>query len=158
MERQTATYAITLTLYEKYHKGNREEMSLEQLTKHTKAMLESIRRKAKLRQWHYQIITVVSDTHLSKGGIKGGLHIHMALYGNPCFTIATEFRKYWLKKKLGMIITVKKWHSMNWLDYCNKQSLVTFYQSEGVARMTKKQFNEHLSSMVFQERVIAECL
>ncbi|WP_378955815.1 hypothetical protein [Pelosinus sp. sgz500959] len=153
MERETATYAITLTLYEKYHKGNREEMSAEQLTKHTKAMLESIRRKAKLRQWKYQVITVISDTHLSKGGIKGGLHVHMALYGNPCFTIVSEIKKYWIKKKLANVIIFKKWYSMNWLDYCNGQILRKFYQSEGIEKMTEKQLMEHLSSTVFKEGV-----
>jgi len=141
LERKLTAHALTLTLYKKFHKGQRNELSETDVIKLVKALLESLRRKAKLNQWQYQILAVVSDMHLSEGGRKGNLHVHIAVFGIPGYTICDWINRYWSStKQLCKLITEKKWETANWLNYCLNQSLKQFYQAQGMVKVPLKDF------------------
>lgn len=82
-------------------KKRHNEVTHHDLFKAVKAGLESIRRKAKLRKWQYIVYACISNTHLSKGNIKGSWHVHVVFYGSPCNAIAETLKSYWTKHGYG---------------------------------------------------------
>lgn len=102
--KNSCLYSLDLTTknnlksgFKKLHK----DVTREDIQKAVKNALESLRRKAKVRQWGYIAYVSISNIHLSQGGRLGAWHAHVLLYGNPCYTIVEELKRYWTKHHYG---------------------------------------------------------
>lgn len=128
-----------VTGFQKKHK----DITCQELAKAVKNVLESLRRKAKVRGWTYVMYGVVSNFHVSQHR-KGAYHVHLLFYGSPCSAIVDVVRKYWIQHHYGNAVqqSYKKCWDGGKMDYIKKhkemaklhhQEIKDFCQQVGVS-------------------------
>ena len=71
-----------------------EDVTMEQMKVAYRAMMEDLNRTAKAQDWHCIVIGGVSQIDPSNGTYKAP-HIHLLIYGTPCWTVVNHLLSYW---------------------------------------------------------------
>lgn len=107
-------------------KKKHSEVTKEDLERALKNVVESVRRKAKVkkRNWKFCIFAVISNVHLTEQR-KGAWHIHLVLYGSPASRLCREMKSYWTRHGYGNSIQQEMKACWDWkkLRYDIKQWL-----------------------------------
>ena len=103
--KEKVVYSLDLTVKNNTQTGfkcRHKDMECRQLAKAVKALLESLRRKAKAkgRNWDYCVYGVVSNVSVSRCRVSSW-HVHLLFYGSPCSAIVKEAKAYWTSHGYG---------------------------------------------------------
>ena len=103
--KEKAVYSLDLTIKNNTQTGfkcRHEAVGCHEVAKAVKALLESLRRKARAkgREWEYCVYGVVSNVSVSRCRVSP-YHVHLLFYGSPCSVIAKEAKAYWLSHGYG---------------------------------------------------------
>jgi hypothetical protein len=103
--KEKVVYSLDLTVKNNTQTGfkcRHEDVEFRQVAKAVKALLESLRRKAKAkgRTWEYCVYGVVSNVSVSRCRVSC-YHVHLLFYGSPCSVIAKEAKAYWTSHGYG---------------------------------------------------------
>lgn len=126
--KEKVVYSLDLTVKNNLQAGfkcRHEDVECRQLAKAVKALLESLRRKAKAkgRNWDYCVYGVVSNVSVSRCRVSSW-HVHLLFYGSPCSVIAKEAKAYWTSHGYGNSIqqSLKLCKDYGKVDYVLKHS------------------------------------
>lgn len=121
-------YSLDLTVKNNTQTGfkcRHEAVEFQQVVKAVKALLVSLRRKAKAkgRNWDYCVYGVVSNVSVSRCRVSC-YHVHLLFYGSPCSVIAKEAKAYWTSHGYGNSIqqSLKLCKDYGKVDYLLKHS------------------------------------
>lgn len=121
-------YSLDLTVKNNLLTGFRcrhKDVGCPEVSKAVKALLESLRRKARAkgRQWSYCVYGVVSNVSVSRKR-QSAFHVHLLFYGSPCSVIAKEAKKYWTSHHYGNPIqqSLKQCADYGKVDYVLKHA------------------------------------
>lgn len=103
--REKVVYSLDLTIKNNTQTGfkcRHEAVGCHEVAKAVKALLESLRRKARAkgREWEYCVYGVVSNVSVSRCRVSS-YHVHLLFYGSPCSVIAKEAKAYWTSHHYG---------------------------------------------------------
>ena len=103
--KEKVVYSLDLTVKNNTQTGfkcRHEDVGCRELAKAVKALLESLRRKAKAkwRNWEYFVYGVVSNVSVSRCRLSS-YHVHLLFYGSPCSMIVKEAKAYWTSHGYG---------------------------------------------------------
>ncbi len=126
--KEKVVYSLDLTVKNNTQTGfkcRHEDVGCNEVAKAVKAMLDSLRRKAKAkgRNWDYCVYGVVSNVSVSRCRLSS-YHAHLLLYGSPCCTIAQEAKSYWTSRCYGNSIqqSLKRCKDYGKVDYVLKHA------------------------------------
>ena len=124
--KEKAVYSLDLTVKNNTQTGfkcRHEDVGFREMAKAVKALLESLRRKAKAkgRNWKYCVYGVVSNVSVSRCRVSC-YHVHLLFYGSPCSVIVKEAKAYWTSHGYGNSIQqpVKRCKDYGKVDYVLK--------------------------------------
>lgn len=128
--KKKVVYSLDLTVKNNTQTGfkcRHEDVGCRELAKAVKALLESLRRKAKAkgRNWAYFVYGVVSNVSVSRCCVSS-YHVHLLFYGSPCWGIAKEAKAYWTSHHYGNPIqqSLKRCKDYGKVDYVLKHAKV----------------------------------
>lgn len=103
--KEKVVYSLDLTVKNNTQTGfkcRHEAVGCREVSKAVKALLDSLRRKAKAkgRNWDYCVYGVVSNVSVSRCRVSS-YHVHLLFYGYPCSVIAKEAKAYWTSHHYG---------------------------------------------------------
>ena len=103
--KEKVVYSLDLTVKNNTQTGfkcRHEDVEFRQVAKAVKALLESLRRKAKAkgRKREYCVYGVVSNVSVSRCCVSC-YHVHLLFYGSPCSVIVKEAKAYWTSHGYG---------------------------------------------------------
>ena len=103
--REKVVYSLDLTIKNNTQTGfkcRHEDVGCREVSKAVKALLESLRRKARAkgREWEYCVYGVVSNVSVSSCRVSS-FHAHLLFYGSPCSAIVKEAKAYWTAHHYG---------------------------------------------------------
>lgn len=144
-------YSLDLTTKNNLTSGfmkRHEDVTLEDLRQALKNGLESLRRKARTRQWSYIIYCAISNVHQSQGGRLGSWHVHALAYGSPCFSIMQELKGYWTRHHYGNPIQCKqqRCYSGGKVRYVRMQEVAGLFQKVNATPILEGLNLEHNAS------------
>lgn len=146
--KEKVIYSLDLTVKNNTQTGfkcRHEDVECRQLAKAVKALLESLRRKAKVkgRDWDYCVYGVVSNVSVSKCRVSSW-HVHLLFYGSPCCTLAQEAKAYWTSHGYGNSIQqhLKRCKDYGKVDYVLKHS-----KAAKDLRLQKKEFTQYVGDI-----------
>ena len=126
--KEKAVYSLDLTIKNNTQTGfkcRHEVVGCREVAKAVKALLESLRRKARAkgREWEYCVYGVVSNVSVSRRRVSP-YHVHLLFYGSPCSVIAKEAKAYWTSHHYGNPIqqSLKRCKDYGKVDYVLKHS------------------------------------
>lgn len=128
--KEKVVYSLDLTVKDNTQTGfkcRHEDVGCHEVSKAVKALLESLRRKAKAkgRNWEYCVYGVVSNVSVSRCRVSS-YHVHLLFYGSPCSVIAKEAKAYWTSHHYGNPIqqSLKLCKDYGKVDYVLKHARV----------------------------------
>lgn len=103
--KEKVVYSLDLTIKNNTQTGfkcRHEDVGCREVSKAVKALLESLRRKARAkgREWEYCVYGVVSNVSVSRCRVSS-FHAHLLFYGSPCSAIVKEAKAYWTAHHYG---------------------------------------------------------
>ena len=146
--KEKVVYTLDLTVKNNTQAGfkcRHEDVGCDAVAKAVKAMLESLRRKAKAkgRNWDYCVYGVVSNVSVSRCRVSS-YHAHLLFYGSPCYTIAQEAKAYWTSHGYGNSIqqSLKLCKDYGKVDYVLKHS-----KASKDFGLQKKEFTQYVGDV-----------
>ena len=126
--KEKVVYSLDLTVKNNTQAGfkcRHEDVGCREVAKAVKAMLESLRRKAKAkgRNWEYCVYGVVSNVSVRTCRVST-YHAHLLFYGSPCSAVVKEAKAYWTSHGYGNPIqqSLKRCKDYGKVDYVLKHS------------------------------------
>jgi hypothetical protein len=134
MRRETNEYGVVLSYRDGALVGISEEEYIEVTKKHLKALFSSLRKKANVEDWAYEI-SVCPSVSNPRNLKKERLHIHICIRANPCTTIAKWVKDYWYKR-FGIANMEKLYDYVTFRDgYMKAQAIYTWEQSKDITML-----------------------
>ena len=128
--KEKVVYSLDLTVKNTTQTGfkcRHEDVEFRQVVKAVKALLDSLRRKARAkgRKWDYCVYGVVSNVSVSRRRVSC-YHAHLLFYGSPCSVIVKEAKAYWTSHGYGNPIqqSLKLCKDYGKVDYVLKHAKV----------------------------------
>ena len=145
---EKVVYSLDLTVKNNTQTGfkcRHEDVEFRQVATAVKALLESLRRKAKAkgRDWNYCVYGVVSNVSVGRCRVSSW-HVHLLFYGSPCSVIVKEAKAYWTSHGYGNSI---QQHLKRCKDYGKVDYVVKHAQAAKELGLQKREFVQYVGDI-----------